>query len=61
MESCSANVYNGIKGSCLSHFDAVKACLGDNPDNWANCASFRRELEVCSVKNNLGEIKKLSS
>ncbi|KAK1744785.1 hypothetical protein QTG54_004076 [Skeletonema marinoi] len=61
VESCSANVYNGIKASCVEQFDAVKSCLSDNPDVWAKCASMRRELEVCSVKNNLGELKKLSS
>jgi len=58
VESCSANVYNGIQSSCLSEYDAVKSCLSDNPDEWAKCATARRELEVCSVKNNLGELKK---
>ena len=58
MESCSANVYNGIKASCVEQFDAVKSCLSDNPKEWAKCASLRRELEVCSVKNSLGELQK---
>ena len=58
VESCSANVYNGIQSSCLSQYEAVKSCLSDNPDEWAKCATARRELEVCSVKNNLGELKK---
>ncbi|KAL7493537.1 hypothetical protein ACHAWT_002486 [Skeletonema menzelii] len=61
VESCSADVYNGIKSSCVEQFDAVMSCLSDNPTEWAKCASMRRELEVCSVKNNLGELKKLSS
>merc|ERR1712129_309342 len=58
VESCSANVYNGIQSSCSAKFEAVKSCLSDNPDEWAKCASARRELEVCSVKNNFGELTK---
>ena len=58
VESCSANVYNGIQSSCLTQYEAVKSCLSDNPDEWAKCAAARRELDVCSVKNNLGELKK---
>mmetsp|Transcript_9764 Transcript_9764/g.20654 ORF Transcript_9764/g.20654 Transcript_9764/m.20654 type:complete len:136 (+) Transcript_9764:172-579(+) len=58
VESCSANVYKGIQSSCVDQFEAVKACLSNNPDEWAQCASVRRELEVCSVRNNLGELKK---
>ena len=58
VESCSANVYNGIQSSCLEQFEAVKSCLGDNTDEWAKCAVVRRELEVCSVRNSLGELKK---
>ncbi|EJK48235.1 hypothetical protein THAOC_32986 [Thalassiosira oceanica] len=57
VESCSANVYNGIQSSCLEQFEAVKSCLSDNPKSWANCAAMRRDLEVCSVKSNLGELK----
>ncbi|KAL7542007.1 hypothetical protein ACHAXR_011919, partial [Thalassiosira sp. AJA248-18] len=58
VESCSANVYSGIQSSCLDQFEAVKSCLSDNPNVWAKCAAARRELEVCSVKNSLGELKK---
>lgn len=58
VESCSADVYNGIKSNCLEQFEAVKACLSDNPKEWAACAAMRKELDVCSVKNGLGEIQK---
>ena len=51
-------MYNGIQSSCLEQFEAVKSCLGDNTDEWAKCAVVRRELEVCSVRNSLGELKK---
>ena len=58
VESCSANVYNGIQSNCTAQYEAVKSCLSDNPDEWAKCAEARRELDVCSVRNNLGELKK---
>ena len=58
VESCSANVYNGIQSACAAQYEAVKSCLSDNPDEWAKCAEARRELDVCSVRNNLGELKK---
>ena len=57
VESCSAGVYNGIQSSCLSQFEAVKSCLADNKDNWAKCATLRRELDVCSVKGKFGELE----
>ncbi|KAL7523093.1 hypothetical protein ACHAWF_000366 [Thalassiosira exigua] len=58
VESCSADVYKGVQSSCLEQFEAVKSCLSENPSEWAKCAAARRELEVCSVKNSLGELKK---
>mmetsp|Transcript_2100 Transcript_2100/g.4529 ORF Transcript_2100/g.4529 Transcript_2100/m.4529 type:complete len:134 (-) Transcript_2100:232-633(-) len=58
VESCSANVFNGIQSSCLEQFEAVKSCISDNSDEWAKCAAVRRELEVCSVTNKFGELKK---
>mmetsp|Transcript_3252 Transcript_3252/g.7147 ORF Transcript_3252/g.7147 Transcript_3252/m.7147 type:complete len:132 (-) Transcript_3252:186-581(-) len=58
VESCSADVYKGIQSLCSDQLDAVKACLSDNPDSWAKCAAARRDLDVCSVRNGLGEIKK---
>ncbi|KAL3782255.1 hypothetical protein ACHAWO_010591 [Cyclotella atomus] len=58
VESCSADVYKGIQSSCLTQFEAVKQCLSDNPKEWAACATLRRELDLCSVKSGLGEVKK---
>ena len=58
VESCSADVYKGIQSNCLEQFEAVKACLSDNPKEWAACAAMRKDLDVCSVRSGLGEIKK---
>ncbi|KAL7435057.1 hypothetical protein ACHAXH_005885 [Discostella pseudostelligera] len=58
VEICSASVYNGIQSSCLAQYEAVKSCLSDNPEEWAKCAAARRELDVCSVRSKLGELKK---
>ena len=59
VESCSADVFNGLQSQCAAQFEAVTSCLSNNSDEWAKCAAVRRELEVCSVKSKLGEISKL--
>uniref|UniRef100_A0A7S3QIS4 IMS import disulfide relay-system CHCH-CHCH-like Cx9C domain-containing protein n=1 Tax=Chaetoceros debilis TaxID=122233 RepID=A0A7S3QIS4_9STRA len=56
LESCVAAVSSGAESHCTEQYGALKSCLTDNKNSWVNCMDIRRNLDLCLVKNKLGEL-----
>eukprot|EP00568_Trieres_chinensis_P013798 CAMPEP_0183295912 /NCGR_PEP_ID=MMETSP0160_2-20130417/3682_1 /TAXON_ID=2839 ORGANISM="Odontella Sinensis, Strain Grunow 1884" /NCGR_SAMPLE_ID=MMETSP0160_2 /ASSEMBLY_ACC=CAM_ASM_000250 /LENGTH=110 /DNA_ID=CAMNT_0025457453 /DNA_START=72 /DNA_END=404 /DNA_ORIENTATION=- len=57
LEDCAAKTYTGVQTHCGDAFGALKTCLADNPKSWVECKELRAALDMCAVKNRLGELE----
>lgn len=58
LSECVTAVHTGAETLCTAEYDAMKNCLLDNKTAWVKCTDLRKNLDLCLVKNRLGELSK---
>uniref|UniRef100_A0A6U0R8M6 Uncharacterized protein n=1 Tax=Eucampia antarctica TaxID=49252 RepID=A0A6U0R8M6_9STRA len=59
LEACVLQTFTGVNEKCDEISRDVLECLSSNQKSWEKCSHLRAQLEVCVVKNKLGELSKV--
>ncbi len=58
LSACVSSVTQAAGSSCGEEYTAMKDCLSRNKKEWVKCQDIKKGLDLCLVKNKVGELAK---